>query len=100
MWTPFIRKEYQYAPKITIDIKGDLRLGNNISLECNTELSPSVVDSITWKNNNLNMRNILRLTPLTVNNMMNTYFCEIRYNLRTIQKAFRLNTSTIERKRI
>ena len=97
LWTPFVRKEFQYAPKITIDIKGELRIGQNVTLECNTDLSSSVVDSITWKNNNPYMKNVLRLMPLTMHNMMTTYFCEIRYNFRMIQKAFRLNMTSIER---
>ena len=95
-WSPFIIREYQYSPKINIEVKGELKIGNNISLECSTELSPTVVDSITWKNNNPNLKNILKLTPLTVNNMQLTYYCEIRYNFRMIQKMFKLNTSSIE----
>lgn len=95
-WTSFIVKEFQYAPKITIDIKGSLKIGSNVDLECNTELSPSVIDSITWKNNNPFYKNVLKFTPLTVNNMMLTYFCEIRYNYRMIQKMFKFNESSIE----
>ena len=66
-----------------------------MSLECKTDLSPTVVDSVTWKNNNPALKNVLRLNPLTVHNMYLTYFCEIRYNFRMIQKAYRLNVSSI-----
>jgi hypothetical protein len=96
VWLPFARREYQYAPKITIDVKGDLKIGNNVTLECKTELSANIIDSITWKNNAVSNKNILTLAPLTVHNMYLTYFCEIRYNfVRMIQKAFKLNVTNI-----
>lgn len=96
VWSGFTRREYQYAPKITIDVKGELKIGSNVSLECKTELGPSIIDSITWKNNAPSNKNILHLTPLTVHNMYLTYFCEIRYNfVRMIQKAFKLNITNM-----
>ena len=94
------------APKISIEVKDELRIGNNVSLECTTELSPNIIDSITWKNNvaaaaassasSRQTQHIFHLTPLTVHNMYLTYFCEIRYNfVRMIQKAFKLNVTSI-----
>ena len=95
-WTQFTIQEYQFTPKIIIDVKGEIKIGNNITLECNTELNPSVIDSISWRNNIPNSKNILKITPLTVNNMMREYFCEIRYNFRMIQKSYNFNKSNIE----
>jgi hypothetical protein len=84
------------APKINIVVKGDLKLGSNISIECLTELSPSIVDSITWKSNNPAMKGVLNLAPLTMSNLHQTYFCEIRFNyFRMIQKAYRLNLTSL-----
>jgi hypothetical protein len=84
------------APKINIVVKGELKLGSNISLECLTELSPSIVDSITWKSNNPAMKGVMSLSPLTVSNLHQTYFCEIRFNyFRMIQKAYRLNLTSL-----
>ena len=95
-WTGFTRREYQYAPKITIDVQGDIKLGNNITLECKTELSDSIVDSITWRNYNPSMKGMLVISPLTVANVHQTYYCEIRFNFfRMIQKAFRLNATDL-----
>lgn len=100
-WTPFLRREYQYAPKITIDVRGDIKLGNNITLECKTELSESIVDSITWKSYNPNAKGTLTISPLTVANVYQTYYCEIRFNFfRMIQKAFRLNATNLGGKEI
>ncbi len=56
----------------------------------------SIIDSISWKNGNPSMRGVLKLTPLTVYNMYQTYFCEIRYNfVRMMQKAFKLNITDL-----
>lgn len=42
------------------------------------------------------MKGVLKLTPLTVYNMYQTYFCEIRYNfVRMMQKAFKLNITDL-----
>lgn len=95
-WTPFLRREYQYAPKITIDVKGDVKLGENVTLECKTELSEAIVDSITWKNGNAAMKGTLVISPLTIANVHQTYYCEIRFNFfRMIQKAYRLNVTSL-----
>jgi hypothetical protein len=95
-WTPLLRREYQYAPKISIDVRGEVRLGGNVTLECKTELSDSIVDSITWKNGNPAARGNLVLSPLTITNLQQTYYCEIRFNFfRMIQKAFRLNATAL-----
>lgn len=96
-WTPMLRQDFQYAPKIDIDVKGDVKIGNNVTLECKTEMNASLIDSITWKNFNPLWRNQLKLYPLTVHNIYTTYFCEIRYNfIRLIQKAYKLNFTNQE----
>lgn len=67
-----------------------------MTIECKTDLHASIIDSITWKNSNPMMKGILKLTPLTVYNMYQTYFCEIRYNfVRMMQKAFKLNITDL-----
>jgi hypothetical protein len=87
---------YFQAPKISIEVKGELKLGSNLTLECLTELSPSIVDSITWKNNNPALKGVMTLAPLTVSNLHQTFFCEIRFNyFRMIQKAYRLNLTSL-----
>jgi hypothetical protein len=101
VWSAFSSREYSYAPRIFINVTGAIRIGNNVSLECTTELSPSIIDSISWKHNVLasgsrQPAHIMHIAPLTVHNMHLTYFCEIRYNfVRMIQKAYKLNVSGI-----
>ncbi len=100
-WSDYSKREYQYAPKITIEVKGELRLGNNISIECKTDLHPSIIDSIQWKNSNQQTQqassSILYIKSLNHYNIYQTFFCEIRYNqARMMQKAFKLNITAIE----
>ena len=77
-------------------MKGEVNLGKNISLECKTDLSPSIVNSITWKDYP-SMKNVLKINRLSYQNLYATYYCEIRFNfLRIIQKAFRLNVTLVE----
>lgn len=67
-----------------------------MTLECMTDLSPTIVDSITWKNNHPSMKGVLKLGPLTISNLHQTYYCEIRFNyFRMIQKAYKLNLTSL-----
>lgn len=100
MKTSLIFVLYLIAPKINIDVKGDLKLGNNISIECKTDLHPSIIDSITWKNADHDSfsNGTLYIKSLNHYNIYQTYFCEIRYNqARMMQKAFKLNITAIEK---
>jgi len=43
------------------------------------------------------MKNVLKINRLSYQNLHATYYCEIRFNfLRIIQKAFRLNVTSLE----
>lgn len=90
-WTPFLRKEFQYSPSVTIDIIGDLKFGLNVKLVCKTDLSKEVVESISWRNGVSNS-DTLTLPNFSPFNLHQTYYCEIRIGSKQmIQKAFKFD---------
>lgn len=95
-WTPFLRKEFQYSPLVSVDIIGNLKFGQNIKLVCKTDLSEEVVESISWRNS-ASRNDTLIFPHFSPFNLHQTYFCEIRIGSKhIIQKAFKFDLKEIQ----
>ncbi|CAF0715506.1 unnamed protein product [Brachionus calyciflorus] len=94
-WSPFLRKEFQYSPSVSVQIIGDLKFGNDIKLKCTADLSEEIIESITWRNSPV-FGDTLLIPQLTPYNLHQTYFCEIRIGAKQmIQKTFKFNVTDL-----
>ena len=95
-WTPFLRKEFQYSPSITVDIIGEMKFGKDVKLKCKTDMSKEIVESITWRNIP-QVGDTFLINQLSPYSLHQTYYCEIRIGSRQmIQKAFKFNLTELE----
>ena len=88
---------YFTEPKITFKLNPDaVKVGKNVSVECITDLDPSIVNSISWKTSTAYFGNVLKLAPLSYLHAHQTFYCEIKYNrIRIMQRSFRFNVPVI-----